>query len=85
MIQKRRNKFVCVCDICGNELEPEATFAEAKDVMKIANWRSKQTEDGSWQHWCDECIYQDKLEHPENYQKPKKFIKRGFKNYDKTV
>lgn len=72
MIQKRRKKFVPVCDICGAELEPEQSFAEARDIMKIANWKSRQTLTGEWQHWCDECIYQDKIMNsPEKKSQPR--------------
>lgn len=81
MIQKRKKKYIPVCDICGAELEPEESFADARDMMKIANWKSRQISSGEWQHWCDECIYQDKLANP---PEPKNRPKHKHNYYKKS-
>lgn len=79
MIEKRKKRFVPKCDICGAELEPENSFADARDIMKIANWKSRQDSDGKWQHWCDECIYLDKLDNPQPTKptKPHSYYRRS--------
>lgn len=54
MIVKRKGSFVAICDICGNELEPEETWQDAADIKKKAGWHYHRTK-GIWEDWCDEC------------------------------
>lgn len=53
-ISKDYGKYTPRCDACGDALETEESFEEARSAMKEANWTTQRVED-YWVNFCPTC------------------------------
>lgn len=61
MIEKQYEKYVPVCDMCGETLPECDTHNEARTAMRKAGWLTERNGD-AWENYCDICveeIYED--------------------------
>ena len=54
MIDNRYGKYIPVCDICDEELEPQDTYEDAIKAKSNEGWRSKKI-DSDWIDVCPNC------------------------------
>ena len=60
MIEKMRGKYIPVCDVCGESLDPEDDFYDAVQAKKDAGWKTERYDD-VWTDACDRCRQQEVL------------------------
>lgn len=55
-LKKSGEHYVFKCDSCEEELNTERDmFADALELMKAQDWRSKLDDFEDWSHFCGDC------------------------------
>ncbi len=55
MLINEYDKVIAVCDNCNENLDGMDWY-EVKELMYEQGWKSSQTQDGTWMHFCPNCL-----------------------------
>ena len=60
MIEKEFDKFIGICDCCGEATLPCDTWNECRREMKESGWKThKNKTTGEWENFCPVCSVLD--------------------------